>query len=99
MNSSSPFVPPGITADLPPPFLPTSPLGVIVFLLICAAAFFCLRRLFRRRAKDSGLKIQGVDGRKQLPAPGSNDRPPMDGNQEIRERKDPQGVKQNKGAE
>ena len=69
MNPSSLFVPSGITADIPPPFPPTSPLGLIFFLLFCAAAFLCLRRFFRR-SKDSVLKIEEGDAGKS-PRPAS----------------------------
>jgi hypothetical protein len=75
MNSSSLFMPSGITADLPPPLVPTTPLGLIVFLLFCAAAFFCLRMLFRRRSKISVPKIEGGDAGMRLPAKSMNGHP------------------------
>jgi hypothetical protein len=99
MNSSSLFVPSGITADLPPPLVPTTPLGLIVFLLFCAAAFFCLRRLFRRRSKDSVPKIgEDENGMRLLPTP-LNGHPVLEEKQENRQRQDLQSVKRHNGAE
>jgi hypothetical protein len=55
MSFFPPSAAPTFLADIPPPILPTSPSGLVYFLIfcaLCAAAFIGLRKLFRRRSKD-----------------------------------------------
>ena len=60
MTSSSLLLAPAVVADIPPPYSPASPIGLVILLAVCAAAFFGLRALFRRRSKNAAAKSEAV---------------------------------------
>jgi hypothetical protein len=59
MTTSSLFLAPAIVADIPP-HSPRSPIGLVILLIVFAAAFFGLRMLLRRRSKNAAPKPEEV---------------------------------------